>query len=103
MCAARSTRAAAAGREAGLESHTAAVHPLQRASAGFFEVLLFKKGRCSEPCLKRQQGAAAAVAQKPTAASDTSKKLFMLEWTVPPLCYRVGIIVAAVLGNVTKP
>ena len=49
-CAACATRAAAAGREAGLESHIAAARPLQRASADFFTVLLFKKGRCSKPC-----------------------------------------------------
>ena len=30
---------------------------------------MFKKDRCSKPCLKRQQGVAAAVAQKPRAAS----------------------------------
>jgi hypothetical protein len=46
LCAARATRAAAPGREAGLGSHTVAARPLQRASAGFLEVLLFKKGRC---------------------------------------------------------
>ena len=47
LCAARATRAVAAGREAGLGSHIVAARPLQRASAGFLEVLLFKKGRCS--------------------------------------------------------
>ena len=46
-CAACATRAAAPGREAGLGSHIVAARPLQRASAGFLEVLLFKKGRCS--------------------------------------------------------
>ena len=47
LCAARATRAVPAGREAGLGSHIVAARPLQRASAGFLEVLLFKKGRCS--------------------------------------------------------
>ena len=50
LFAARATRAVAAGREAGLGSHIVAARPLQRASAGFLEVLLFKKGRCSKPC-----------------------------------------------------